>query len=102
MKTYALLAGSDAIDQADIATATTTDQRGYSAFNGRDIGARESADQDSDKLGSVQLPNSFKHCEYPRGSPFVPNFQFSLTTNLGGELGGTSYREFGSNGVCPC
>jgi hypothetical protein len=49
--THALLAGSNALDAA--VSGTSFDQRGYAAFNGRDIGAWESADQDSDGLGEA-------------------------------------------------
>ena len=47
--THALSAGSEAID-ASGAGATTTDQRGFSAFNTRDIGAFEFSGVDNDLI----------------------------------------------------
>ena len=47
--THALLAGSEAIDASGIG-ATTTDQRGLTAFNTRDIGAFEYEGVDSDLI----------------------------------------------------
>ncbi|MEE9448379.1 MAG: right-handed parallel beta-helix repeat-containing protein, partial [Arenicellales bacterium] len=52
-RTHALLHFGSAIDAAG-AGATVEDQRGFDAFNGRDIGAWESADQDSDNLGEAE------------------------------------------------
>jgi predicted outer membrane repeat protein len=52
VKTHALLDGSNAIDAAD--NGTLIDQRGFASFNGRDIGAWESADQDGDGLPEAE------------------------------------------------
>jgi Bacterial TSP3 repeat len=50
--THALSSGSNALDAT--VGGTSTDQRGYSAFGTRDIGAWESADQDGDGLSELQ------------------------------------------------
>jgi hypothetical protein len=54
----------------------------------------------------VHLVDSLSACSIkpsiPGGSPFVPNFQFSLITDLGGELGNIMYTKPGFNGVYPC
>jgi Bacterial TSP3 repeat len=50
--THALLLGSNALDAA--VSGTSTDQRGFSAFVTRDVGAWESADQDGDGLPEAQ------------------------------------------------